>query len=278
MPRGETGSSLLDEDRDDVSLGYGGAPKRRATENVSQLQAAYVLISHCIVPGIINFVINGLIAWIRWKEQTEVYVWSGPGHLAVGLIPGIFIQSTITWIMNGALCSNDIRKGMFGLSPLATPSFYEGFGPKIRWFITPCMDLFQPGIVNRTRLLRLRNLAMRGFLLGCVSFFIMWPSTALLLSKGYEETLEPSHAAVFFGVFYALLALWQTPLIAFIAMIRIGQTEEEETLMSPIPYGVAVTSKTLTLEPRVRLPVREHLFSRQKARVRASRWNRDCVV
>eukprot|EP01117_Protostelium_nocturnum_P020229 TRINITY_DN9001_c0_g1_i1.p1 TRINITY_DN9001_c0_g1~~TRINITY_DN9001_c0_g1_i1.p1 ORF type:complete len:258 (-),score=79.71 TRINITY_DN9001_c0_g1_i1:266-1039(-) len=239
-----------------VEEGMGQSLQQRPTERLNPRQKIYLFISHCFIPTIINFFVNYGITLLRFRSNVGVSLWHFPELFVPGLIPAIVIQSTITFIMNGMLCSRDIRLGFFSVPPYSPPKFNE----KIRglaaqtpslfqdkallFFFSGNLDITQDGITKEERIQRIKSTIGRGLAYSLIWIVLFFPITCAV-SYFIKDTINPHEAAFFAGVFCATLAFFQTPPIALIAMIRKGWKQGTYDISSSNLHASTIESPLL---------------------------------
>jgi hypothetical protein len=163
-------------------------------------------------------------------SKTPIRLWELPNTLAGDGAVTIIIQCIVTWMIELALVSHDLRSGnvqAIGFVP-------EPKNRWVRWFML-LDQVDKPEPTTREFVMEwatfLVNNALRGFLVAVVSFPFFWPaSVGILTTLGtrtggdwdYQRTWTPE---IFKGILGAALAVVTTPPMAAYWLARYGWLE-----------------------------------------------------
>ena len=157
---------------------------------LSQKHRRFLLIDQCLIPTIINFVMNGLIAWLLNRSASTIPIWQG-SSVALDLIATAFILPFAICIIVSATITKKVNSGK--IAPLPPHQF-----PNSRWF-------------KRLALFRGLFLGITGVIFGALP--IVW---ALIL--GQAQPLPVMSYVLFKAVWAALIASLITPLVGWWAL------------------------------------------------------------
>jgi hypothetical protein len=83
---------------------------------ISDDHRRFLRIDQCLVPGIINIVINGGIAWALLRAHAEIPLWGSPS-VGIDLIATGFLLPFFTCMIVSRIVGGQVRSGK--LSPIA---------------------------------------------------------------------------------------------------------------------------------------------------------------
>ena len=182
---------------------------------LSSLQRQYLLVAQCVIPFVINFVLNGVIGLLMYRGVDPVPTWGVESSAGPDLIGTCFILPAITCLVVTPLVRRDIRLGKV---ERATQSQH----------VPGWLRLFQ------------RPLAIRALFFGLASVMTVGGlAAAVLLSAG---PVEFGHSFFLWlkASFGALLGGVVTPIIGLVALaegeprVQAAQTYDAR-LMPPLP-------------------------------------------
>jgi len=157
---------------------------------LSQEHRRFLLIDQCLIPTIVNFVMNGLIAWLLNRSASTIPLWQG-SSVALDLIATAFILPFAICIIVSATIKSKVLSGK--ISPLLPNQF-----PNSRWF-------------KRLALFRGLFLGILGVIFGALP--ILWA-----LSLGQAQPFPVISYILFKAVWAALIASLITPIVGWWAL------------------------------------------------------------
>ena len=166
--------------------------------NLSSNQRQYLLVGQCLIPFVINFVLNGLIGLLMFRGVNPVPTWGIESSAGPDLIGTCFFLPAITCLIVTPIVRRHVRGGM--VEPTAAEDLPIWLQP------------FRRPLATRAALFGLAGLAFIGSLVA-----------AALLSAG------PTHFGLgpflwFKASFSAVLGGAVTPIIGIVAL---AQTEPQ---------------------------------------------------
>jgi hypothetical protein len=164
-----------------------------ARESLSPEHRRYLIVGFCLIPTIINPLINGLIGWITFRGQTTVPLWALQPSIGADTLGTCFFLPAITCLIVTPIVRRHLRRGT--IEPVDPSS----------------------AIPTWLRFAR-RPLVPRAAVLGAVSLASVGPASAVLLSVAGIHELALAPFLGFKAAFSALLGAFVTPLIALLAL------------------------------------------------------------
>ncbi len=162
----------------------------------------YFLVDTGVSPLISNLMINGVIAWLIYRNATHVPLW-GQSSIVGDTIATSFLLPLITCLIVTPLARGKVRAGQ-------VPQLMRGAS----WNWLP------------------HNSALRGVIIGILCLLVLTPLTMLGFRLLGINALRPWHFVYFKGTFAALEGLLVTPLLALWALSDI--VRETGTSARPI--------------------------------------------
>ncbi|TPX69383.1 hypothetical protein SpCBS45565_g02415 [Spizellomyces sp. 'palustris'] len=201
-------------------------------------QVLYLLLMHSLGAGILDAGINFVIAYFMYRDQ-PTYLWSLPNTIAGDAAVTVLIQVTLTWIIDGGLVHNDVRKGV--TQPILTSQNGDtsvstwtlprrGF---LGWLCASSLDIFVAGLPFTERMRRLANAALRGFVVSICVLPFFWGigiGLACAIWKGLASGDQVSGwpgPQIFKGVYAFVLGAFTTPLSSIVGMAQAGDLGSE---------------------------------------------------
>ncbi|KNC98103.1 uncharacterized protein SPPG_06512 [Spizellomyces punctatus DAOM BR117] len=200
-------------------------------------QVLYLLLMHSLGAGILDAGINFVIAYFMYRDQ-PTYLWKLPNTIAGDAAVTVLIQVTLTWIIDGGLVHNDVRKGV--TQPIIT-SHNEDTSSKwtlprrgfLGWLCASSLDIFAAGLPFTERMRRLGNAAVRGFVVSICVLPIFWGigiglacATWTGLASGDQVSGWPG-PQIFKAVYAFVLGAFTTPLSSIVGMAQAGDLGSE---------------------------------------------------
>ncbi|KAJ3182270.1 hypothetical protein HDU85_003312 [Gaertneriomyces sp. JEL0708] len=199
-------------------------------------------LMHCLVPAIVSAAINFGLATPMYRNR-PVHMFTFPNNLAGDAAVTVFIQTTITFIIDGALTSIDIRKGIAKPIPFYLPRF------SIFRLIFPenqDLDNFGPAPAGGSRLRRLWLTIRSGLLLSLLVILPMWGLGVgiacavwpeVTTSEGGSGWPEPQ---VFKAIYAFCLALITTPVSTIAALSNAARISDDKQVAAMSDRTVAL--------------------------------------
>lgn len=161
--------------------------------SLSSTQRRYLVVVQGLVPGVINVVLNGFIAWLMFRGMTTVPVWAQESSIGPDALGTCFFLPAITCLIVTPMVRRHVRTQ--SVEPLAGP---QSLPELLRRFYRP--------VPRRALLLGLASLASVGSL-----------SALGLLALGIEEVPFGTFL-VSKAIFAGLLGAAVTPAIGLLAL------------------------------------------------------------
>ncbi|MGO9062036.1 MAG: hypothetical protein ACLQU2_32400 [Candidatus Binataceae bacterium] len=169
---------------------------------VTPAHRRYLLVDNGVGPLITNLVINGMIAWLIYRNATHVPLW-GQSSIAGDTIATSFLLPLITCLIVTPMARGKVRAGH-------VPQLVR----KVSWNWLP------------------HNAALRGVVIGIACLLVLTPLTLLGFRLLGIYALKPWHFVYFKSTFAAFEGLLVTPLLALWAISDISRAPG--TSVSPI--------------------------------------------
>jgi hypothetical protein len=157
---------------------------------MSSRHRRYLLLDQGIGAGIVNFLLNAVIAWLLFRGMEVVPLW-GQQSIAGDTIGTAFVLPFLSTLIASAVVRSQVRAGYVSAVALSA----------------------------RSALHRLpRGLARRGAVLGLIGVVLTGLPTAALLDAAGVVEMAPREFIVFKALFAAALGALVTPVIARAAL------------------------------------------------------------
>lgn len=158
---------------------------------LSNRHRRFLLVSQCGIQTVVNFLINGLIAWLIHRSSTTVAIWDGLEGIVLDLLlTGLFLPFFVCVIVSPAI-AGQVQSGKI------TPLLPEQF-PLYRWF-------------------RLSS-SIRGLILGMASVIFGTGPVVCALILGQSQPFSTPSYVLYKAVWAATLASVITPIIVWWAL------------------------------------------------------------
>ncbi|KAJ3018189.1 hypothetical protein HKX48_003051 [Thoreauomyces humboldtii] len=187
-------------------------------------QKIYIVFMHSIGAGILDAVINSAIAYAMYAHSAS-YLWDFPNTLAGDAAVTVIIQNTLTWVIDGALTHNDVRKGTVKPLPgLNGPDAPTWWGSRFPAFWTrSSLDLFVPGLAIADRLKAVANAFVRGLLFALLCLPLAWVvgvgiTAAIWPAFRENEAVIGWRPIVFKAIYSGLVGALTTPISTIVAL------------------------------------------------------------
>lgn len=158
----------------------------------------FLLIDNGLVPGIINFILNGLIIWALYRGVPEVPLWGEPSY-AVDLVITAFLLPFLTGLIVGPLVPPQVRQGKVAALPGA---------------VFPLAGMARRGVLVRSLLL-----GLMGVIFAAVP--MVW-----LLDMANAQPLATMSYVWFKAIWAGMLAAVITPFAAWWGLLVGSQSSE----------------------------------------------------
>ncbi|KAI8907461.1 hypothetical protein DFJ77DRAFT_475530 [Powellomyces hirtus] len=193
---------------------------------LSLRQKLYILLMHSIGAGLLDAGINFALAYAMYHGKTA-YLWDLPNTIAGDAAMTVIIQGVLTWIIDGTLTHQDCRKGVVKpivLSDTAKrpTTHVVGF---VSWMARASLDLLEPGLSAKTRLMRLASAALRGAVFAALCLPFAWGigigiACATWPGLAGNTPLTGWAPMIFKAVFTFFLGMLVTPVTTVLAMTQ----------------------------------------------------------
>lgn len=150
-------------------------------------QRRFLLLDNTVGPFVANFLINGVIAWLLFRNATRVPLW-GQSSIAGDTVATSFLLPAITCLIVTPLARGRVRSGRL---PAAVD---------VSWRWVP------------------RNMGWRALLIGIIGLVALAPLTLALLGAMGIGELTPWHFVYFKAAFAAIEGALVTPFLALWAI------------------------------------------------------------
>lgn len=154
---------------------------------LSPAQRRFLLLDNGVGPLVVNFLINGIIAWLLFRNATRVPMW-GQSSIAGDTIATSFLLPAITCLIVTPLARGRVRSGQL-------PAAVDG-----AWRWIP------------------RNMGWRALLIGMVCLLALTPLTLLVFGAFGIGELTPWHFVYYKATFAAIEGAMVTPFLALWAI------------------------------------------------------------
>ncbi|PRP86234.1 hypothetical protein PROFUN_05750 [Planoprotostelium fungivorum] len=213
---------------EEVHVKAPNACKYDPVEKMTTSMILYVVIMKMVGAMFLNFAINFGIGIAQYIHKSPIRIWQFPNTLAGDTAVTIFIQGVLSWVIDGMLTSNDVRRGdwPWHLRPLRPPAWIQHSEGVTRWFFSSNPDLLEPGISFKTRLIRLAHQIPRALIYCLPIFVIFWPlSIGFLYAYNRDGYIEPGFpaAALFKGFLGGSMGFFQTAPSTLFAFYKKGE-------------------------------------------------------
>jgi len=169
----------------------------------------YLVIETGLSPLITNLTINGLIAWLIYRNATHVPLW-GQSSIAGDTIATSFLLPLITCLIVTPVAHGRVRSGLLPRLTSEVPG---------KWLP--------------------RNLVLRSVVIGIICLIAFTPLTLLLLSVLGVARMTPWHFVYFKATFAAIEGGLVTPFLALWAIS--DAPRDSRPSVSPIKGAVGVS-------------------------------------
>ena len=159
---------------------------------MSPAHRRYLLLEQGIGAGVVNFLINALIAWLSFRGQARVPLW-GQQSIAGDTIATCLLLPLITCLIVTAVARRQMRSGR-----LAALGWTPVSHPPLGWLP--------------------RGTFVRGLAFGIVCVLVVAPPAVLTLARLGIEEMTFAQFVVFKATFAAALGAIVTPIIALSAI------------------------------------------------------------
>jgi hypothetical protein len=156
-------------------------------DSLSPAQRRFLLVDNGVGPLVVNFLINGVIAWLLFRNSARVPLW-GQSSIAGDTIATSFLLPAITCLIVTPLARGRVRSGQL---PAAVEAAW-------RWIP--------------------RNMGWRALLIGLVCLLALTPLTLLVFGALGVGELTPWHFVYFKASFAAIEGAMVTPFLALWAI------------------------------------------------------------
>jgi len=152
---------------------------------------AQFFMSQQLTPGLINALINGLIAWSMHRHTAVLGLWTEGGYAPDLIATGLLLPA-ISWLI---------------LKPLLGRQVSQGSAPQLDDLSAPRLLAYMPG-----------GLWRGAFVIGLMGMFLVGVSSVLLLQVLGSPEIVGSDYAWFKGLFALLLTVLLQPTMVFAAV------------------------------------------------------------
>lgn len=166
-------------------------------------------------------------------DTKPIKLWRLPNTLAGGAAVTTFVQSVITWFIEMAIVTGDLRKGR--VQPIAV--FPEPESKLMRWYF--CLPYSSVATKRVSRFRQALRQVARALVSAVILFFLLWPPTIGILAivgtrqgNDYYYKRYPT-PQIFSFLFGAILGLLQTPLYAAYWLLSDHWQSIEDALILP---------------------------------------------
>ncbi|ORY86816.1 hypothetical protein BCR37DRAFT_124130 [Protomyces lactucae-debilis] len=230
------------------------APSNKLTGH----QAFYLFVMHGLGALIISGGINFAIAYGMYANQNlvknPIRLWRFPNTLSGDAAVTIFIQTVITWTIEGISANGDLRNGKVQ----AIGFIKEPRNRFLRWYFF--LDAEQPAQGSKRSakqwIVFLVMQLVRALLYAILLFFIFWPITVAALTapgiSDYDGNGEYSYGRrwtpqVFKLLLGGLLGLFTTPPMTALWLLTVGwRLRRAQALPTAIQPGVGQSVPVMT--------------------------------
>ncbi|KAI9003259.1 hypothetical protein BC832DRAFT_560360 [Gaertneriomyces semiglobifer] len=205
-------------------------------------QWLYLGFMHCLIPAIISGAINFGIATPMYRDK-PIHMFTFPNNLAGDAAVTAFIQTTITFLLDGALTSVDVRKGIAKPIPFYLPRF------SIFRLIFPegqDLDNFGPAPSGRYRLRRLWLTIRSGLVLSLLVILPMWGLGVGIACAVWPEVTSSEGGSgwpepqVFKAIYAFCLAMITTPVSTIAALSNAARIRDDKEVVATSDRTVAL--------------------------------------
>jgi hypothetical protein len=156
-------------------------------DSLSTEQRRFLLLDNGVGPFVANLLINGVIAWLLFRNATHVPLW-GQSSIAGDTIATSFLLPAITCLIVTPLARGRVRSGRL------------------------------PAAMDASRRWIPQNMVWRAIFIGIIGLIAFTPLTLLLLNALGIGVLTPWHFVYFKATFAAIEGALVTPFLALWAI------------------------------------------------------------
>ncbi len=156
-------------------------------DSLTPAQRRFLFLDNGVGPFVANLLINGVIAWLLFRNATQVPLW-GQSSIAGDTIATSFLLPAITCLIVTPIARGRVRSGQ----------------------LPPVVDAFWRWIP--------RNMAWRAVLVGLICLLALTPLTLLAFGALGIGELTPWHFIYFKAIFAAIEGALVTPFLALWAI------------------------------------------------------------
>lgn len=161
---------------------------------ISAQHKKFLFVDQCLMPGVFNFLINGLIAWFIFRSMQSTQLW-GEGSFGGDLLITAILLPALTCLIVSPIIVAQVKKGK--IEPL--PGSYKS----------------QTGMANRSSIIRAVVLGILGVIFAALPIVFL---LHLILQQTNSVALAGVDYALFKAIWAALMAMLVTPVIAWWAL------------------------------------------------------------